>query len=241
VRHSRGAWLLLSLFLIGAPVEVLGQRVIAAKAGLVHFAWGEVYLGSERLSRTVSQFPKLNPGETLRTGRGRAEVVLNAGRMLRLDGDSELEILSDDLEKIELRLIRGSAYLEWDWSVSGEPIRVRAGDAAVEIRGHGLYRWDAHRETAAVLKVYDGKAYVDSSRGTETVKSDRSLDLEKLPGRVEKFDPDQRDRFDRWNERRSREIARMNKPAERRIGLKGRDRGTTSAEEPGIPRFGGRY
>lgn len=181
------------------------------RAGLIHYIEGEVLLEGERLDPESTKLESLETGQTLRTVNGRAEIVLTAGRMLRLDREARVEMLSDELLSPVFHLHAGSIIVEWT-TIFGEGealIRHREGD--VRLRKAGRYRIDAQRGLTAQLRVFDGKAWVEDETRARSVGKRRLLALAAPDRRPSKFDHEALDGFDRWNMRRSRIVARSSR------------------------------
>jgi len=183
---------------------------------------GDVFLEGRPLEPGSTKLESLQIGERLRTGNGRAEIVLASGRMLRLDRQAEVEMLADDLLAPELRLHSGSVIVEWtDIFGDGEAL-IRHADGDVRLRKAGRYRVDAEEGLTAELRVFDGKAWVQDEARSRSVGKRRLLALAEPDGKPEKFDAEDLDGFDRWNLRRSRIVARGNRQARRGEGRGGR-------------------
>jgi hypothetical protein len=194
------------------PAAGSAQLAVSVRAGLIQHIQGRAYVEDQRISTESYHFQHLNEGQCLRTERGRAEVVLAPGRILRLDRESAIELVSDDITDVRIALLRGSAYIDWDERFADGVITVVAGDAFVRIDERGLYRFNRGEEHGSELRVYGGKAVVESGKREQTVKSGRVLALAALNRSPEKFARDKRDFFDRWNTRRSLIVARMTAP-----------------------------
>ena len=205
------------------PVAGSAQLAVSVRAGLIQHIQGRAFVEDQRINTESYHFQHLDEGQCLRTERGRAEVGLAPGRILRLDRESAFELVSDDITDVKIALLRGSAYIDWDERFADGVITVVAGDASVRIDERGLYRINRGDELGSELRVYFGKAVVESHKREQTVKSGRVLALAALNDTPDKFDRDKRDYFDRWNMRRSLIVARMSAPpgtkrVRRRIG-----------------------
>ena len=86
------------------------SRVISAKAGFVFFVQGRVSVEGGPLS-TGEHFRQLRNGESLSTQRGRAEVLLNPGVVLRLGDMSRLHMDDVKLTDACVSLESGSAVI----------------------------------------------------------------------------------------------------------------------------------
>ncbi len=180
---------------------------VSVRAGLVYHVEGQVWAGETRLDPHSLKLRQLGNGETLETGRGRAEALLGPGQFVRLSPRARMTLISDAIAAPEFRLERGSAIVSWQTSAGGKPIAVRAAASGVTILKPGIYRLDASDASDAHLRVFEGKALFGGNRA---VSSKRELDLAET-ARPEKFDPEHMDGFDRWSRRRDRIVARESK------------------------------
>src|SRR5947209_4227760 len=85
------------------------QNVISARAGLIHYTEGDVYLKDTLVNLKFGQFPEIKEGETLRTEEGRAEVMLTPGSFLRLSENSSVRMISSKLTDVKVEVLTGSA------------------------------------------------------------------------------------------------------------------------------------
>lgn len=206
--------------MLAAAQPAQGQRAVSIRAGLIHHIEGEVWAGDRRLDPQSTKLTTLAVGEQLRTGQGRAEIVLAAGRFVRVDRASRIELVADEPEAASVRLLSGSMIVDWsDVFRDGEATLVH-GSETVRVEKPGRYRIDSRIDSgdASRLRVFDGKANVEAGSYAGKVKKGRMLALASEDAKPEKFDPDRLDRFDRWNTRRARLTARQSRSGQRRRG-----------------------
>lgn len=187
------------------------QSALSVRAGLIHHVVGEVYLDGRLLDPNSTKLESLKVGERLRTASGRAEIVLTAGRMLRLDRGAEIELVSDELLSPIFLLRTGSIIVEWTTIFGDGEALIQHDDGGVRLRKAGRYRVDAKQGLMAQLRVFDGKAWVEGESRTRSVGKGRLLALAATDQRPSRFDQEALDGFDRWNMRRSRVVARSNR------------------------------
>jgi len=185
------------------------QSVISAHSGLVHYIEGEVFLAEKPVEPKFGKFPEIEEGAVLRTGRGRAEVLLTPGVFLRIGEDSAIKMLSSRLIDTRIELVRGSILIECVELLEDNNITVVASDHTIEVAKRGLFRLDAQ---PAVLKVYDGEARVGRSAeiATVKVKDGRELALSDSAAEPVKFDEEDGDALYRWAQRRAGYLAMAN-------------------------------
>src|SRR5437588_5984897 len=107
------------LLLVPAAALVNAQTrdkfVISAKAGGVNAVSGRAEVrgmpGADWQLLTVTD--DLKAGDVVKTSNdGRLEMLLNPGSYLRLAENSEFELANNSLDKLEVKLIRGTAIVE---------------------------------------------------------------------------------------------------------------------------------
>ena len=175
------------------------QQLISAKAGMVRFLVGEVYIDGTALRLQDGQYFQLENGQVLSTGEGYAELLLAPDACLRLGKNASLTVRQNELADIRLELDRGSAIIEILKKLDTDPIQVHISESIVEIKKEGLYRLDAE---SRMLRVYGGDAHAIKGEKNIRVKSGRKVVLSGEPG-PEKFDAHVADTLHRWAAQRS--------------------------------------
>jgi hypothetical protein len=163
------------------------------------------------LEQKFGYFPSVGEGRELRTERGRAEVLLTPGTLLRLDENRAIRMVSDKLSDTRVELLGGSAILE----SNGSGAAFWPDTSAVLIHkqwqmkvGQGVYRIDSDPPQ---IQVYKGQVEVsgEGSPATVTARQDQVLPLaavlvpEPTPGGPG-------DRFKAWAMSRSQAISADN-------------------------------
>src|SRR5689334_8148551 len=90
----------------------VSQPVIDARAGTIHYTVGEAYLDDRPIAMGGQVFLPMKEGQVLRTGMGRAEILLAPGVFLRLDPAGAVRLIDARLEGMLLELQRGAALVE---------------------------------------------------------------------------------------------------------------------------------
>jgi hypothetical protein len=189
--------------LLVAAAPLFSQPVVGAKAGVVSFAIGKVYLDNEAIAISATHFPDMKEKSVLRTEGGRAEVLLNPCAVLRVDEDSSIRLLNSDLLQPRVELLGGSAVVDIAGIRKGSEIRVPLSGAEVGAAKQGTYRIDY---SPAVLKVFAGRAVVERNGGRTEVPAGRTLAFDSP--QPEKFDVRDGDGLDLWNHQRAIVLAR---------------------------------
>jgi hypothetical protein len=191
------------LFGAGAVITQLNaQKVVSAHAGLITYLQGPAFVDGKRVILKTARFPQMKNGETLSTGRGRAELLLAPGVVARLSENSQLRMDDTDLADTRVTLLRGDALIEIVQLPEGNRIQVGLAETTTQLTRPGLYRFG----TQGTLRVFGGEALVHAGSGTADVKRGMEVDLDPAinPGlTVKKFDRKQTDSLHAWAARRS--------------------------------------
>ncbi len=197
-------------FLLLGTHAACAQYVVSARAGTIDYIRGQVSVDGQQVRRTPLQFPMLQKGEVLRTGNGRAEILLGPGVFLRLGEHAALRMLDTRLEDAQVELQNGTALVEVVEIPRGSDIHVVVGSTRTNFKGIGLHRFEAGSNE---LRVFGGSAEVVA--GDQTVEAGRGRVVhlgETLS--VSRFDPrrDPRgnDALHNWAARRSFQLYRSN-------------------------------
>lgn len=203
--------------LLLAASSVQAQQVISAKAGLVHYVEGDVFIKEQLVEHKRGDFNEMKAGEVLRTGLGRAEVLLTPGTVLRVAENSAFKLVTTNLEDVNVELLDGSVLLEVAEPNKETSVRLKLGEATVAFEKRGVYRLDVN---PALVRVYDGQAEVLSAGQALTVKEGKRM---LLTGALttERFDKEKGDAFHRWAGRRSGYLARANMASARTLQTSG--------------------
>jgi len=210
-----GGKTLLSLaFLTLGAVSAIAQPVISAKAGMVSKAEGEVYVGDKEIAESQTNFPDIKENAVLRTGHGRAEILLTNGVAMRIGEDASFKMLTNRLIDTRLEILTGSALIEATEIVKDNNLTILAGEATVGIVKHGLYRFDMANNS---IKVFDGTASVTINGQTMLVGQGRMLKVENGQPVIDKFNKDETDALDNWSRRRAEQVARANASSAKQV------------------------
>jgi hypothetical protein len=188
------------------------QNAISAKAGMVNYVEGTVLLDGQPVKVKIDDFPHVRNGSELRTGEGRAEVLLGPGVFMRLGENSTVRMVSDDIMNSRLEFLGGSVIVESAELEKDESIGFTYQGASIDLLKKGLYRLDGK---PAQLSVYDGEARVMNDGQAQVVKRSHLLRLDGVAV-AEKFDAKTAgDSTFRWARRRAEYLAVANVSAAR--------------------------
>lgn len=205
--HSRLAPSALALLALSAPLA-LAQNAISAKAGLVHYAEGDVVVAGKPVEKKVGIFTTMRAGESLSTTEGRAEVLLSPGVFARVAENTTFKLVNAELSDVRLDLVAGVLIVEASDSIKENKLTITAQGITFSPRKDGVFTIDATEGTA---RVWNGElTVVRDGAATETVlKGGRQLAFAAGSAPV-KFDSETTDPLYRWAKRRSGYIAMAN-------------------------------
>ncbi len=189
------------------------QSVISAKAGLVHYTEGKVFVADKQVENKIGDFTEMKAGEVLQTAEGRAEVLLTPGVFLRVGENSAFKLVSNKLEDIRIDLTQGSAIIEAGEVNKYDSIVLTAGAATINFEKRGLFRIDSD---PAALRVFDGEAIVAVGGQQMKIKEGKMTSLNGVL-LAEKFSKEWSDPLQRWAGRRAGYLASANLSAAKSI------------------------
>ena len=118
--------------------------MISAKAGGVNAVTGGTGVHSKGSSvwEQLTIRDNLEGGDVVKTGLdGRVEILLNPGSYMRVGENSEFELTDNSLDKLEVRLLKGTAIVEATGAEDTElQINITTPHAKMAIVQRGLYR-----------------------------------------------------------------------------------------------------
>lgn len=165
----------LGLLLLSLSNLAVTQYVVGAQAGTIQLAAGSVYLDDQRLHKAPTTFPVLRGQQTLRTGHGRAELLLAPGVFLRTSQQSAVRMLDNRLENTLVTVQKGRALVEVVELVKDGRMQIQCGSARAELKKTGLYRFDAD---SMDLEVFAGEVEVVAEEQHVSVGRGRKVTLQ---------------------------------------------------------------
>lgn len=196
----------LALFLLAAHAA-WAQYVVSTRAGTIHYIRGQVSVDGQPLNMTPLKFPQLKEGQVLRTGAGRAEVLLGPGVFLRLGEHGALRMLDTRLENAEVEMQEGTSLVEVVEMPNGSDVHVVMGPTRTGFKGIGLHRFEADSHE---LRVFGGHAEVMTGDQRTEAGRGRVVHLGDSLS-VSRFDPGRKDPLLQWAARRSFLLFRSNR------------------------------
>src|SRR6185369_2388007 len=179
---------------------------------------GEVFY-----ARKDGKFPlepglKLEEGDSIKSGvDGFAELLLQPGNFLRIGRQTEFQIVSDEHDRMRLKLNQGTisieilgrdnvASAEYSQDQVGELIRVITPNAGVFLTQPGIFRINVASHSTEVIS-RNGEALINGVRVKEkrrAIASNGSVALAEIDARSE-------DTFDAWSRERAAQVVQANK------------------------------
>ncbi len=204
------ALLLAALISLPALASDANRSASAAVPGSINYVEGQVSIGAQSLDSKSIGTAELQTGESLTTGKGKAEILLTPGVFLRVGNNSSVKMISPSLTDTELSIDKGHAMVEVAEIHPENDIRISEDGGTTRLLKTGLYDFNSKQ---GELRVFDGKASVDDGGKDVTVKGGRDLNLaENGSLKAAKFDKKAYEEGDlyRWSSLRSAYVAEAN-------------------------------
>ena len=151
------ALFLLSLATLLAPALMLGQSANPAVPGTLNYVEGQVSINGQIVNELSAGSTQLHEGQVVATGNGRAEILLTPGVFLRLGDNSAASMVSPDLARTEVELLKGRADVEVDQLFKQNDLLVKIQGDETRLLKTGLYAFNFESGT---VRVFDGEASV---------------------------------------------------------------------------------
>lgn len=177
VKAMRFAGVIVALLTSGALIPLRVQSQTANESGKIKHAEGAVYLDGHSASESSS----IQDNSVLRTGEGRAEILLTTSVTLWLGEESSFRMATNRLGDIRIEMVSGSAFVVAA-SVPKQLSVTIACEDVVTPSNQSVSRFDANPAWAAGhnvcrLKVYRGSADVRLATLNTVVTSGRMMNL----------------------------------------------------------------
>lgn len=180
-------------------VGAQAQYVVSAKAGIIQFITGDVFLDDRPVRLSRNNCVQMENDQSLRTERGLVELLLAPDIYLRLGMNGQVRMYRNRLSDIQLAMDQGSALIEIVEKAKGCQIRIAFAAGLVEIKKKGLYRLDAD---TGELRVYGGESGVAKKNRKAKIKKGKMVRFDD-DLRPSKFDVDAVDLLHQWSALRS--------------------------------------
>ena len=145
----------------------------------------------------------LDEGDALWAPPGsRTEVQLTNGTVLRLDGDSLIDLIAVEEGFTHLHLARGKLYLRTSPLAGKNSIQVDADDTTVLPEARTRLRIDMLQNSQEDVAIFKGSAYVEGNGNRTKVRAGEHIALEE--GHSELLPLNPADSWEKWNVERDR-------------------------------------
>lgn len=191
------AIIILALFLVIAPAYP--QYSVSIKAGTISYAEGQAFLNQTLITENKNHIQEIAKGSILQTGSGKAEVQLGVSGALWMGNLGILQMEDTNLNNIQLRIDRGSMFIEIIEQIEDHTITLHAGNAEIQLSEIGIYRLDSD---ASQLRVYSGKAEIHLKNKKILATPGKLVNFaDRL--KTSRFSDKQSDSFNYWTAQRS--------------------------------------
>ncbi|NML60505.1 hypothetical protein HHL21_05250 [Massilia sp. RP-1-19] len=166
------------LALMACSVLAQAQSEAPARVGRVSLVQGPVTISSEdgdQPEGALVNWPVTSDNRITTERNARTEIRIGS-TAVRLDGDSSLEVLELDDDRLQLLLHYGSANIRVRNTEVLDGFSIETPQGRVRMREAGRIRIDADRD-ASVVDVFDGVALVDSDGSTISVRPGRRVEM----------------------------------------------------------------
>jgi hypothetical protein len=204
-----GGLLLAGLLALPAGASV-PSRTQSPVPGALNYVEGQVSIGDQSLSSNSVGSAELQPGESLRTQAGKAEILLTPGVFLRVGSNSSVKMISPSLTYTEVAVQRGEAQVEVDQIFKQNDLLVREDGATTQLQKRGVYDFNADEGDVRVL---DGQALLRDGDAQIKIKGSHEVALNAPELKSSKFDKSEFEANNdlyRWSSLRSAYLAEAN-------------------------------
>ena len=170
-----------------------------ARVAQLSYVEGEVTFDSDQ-EPAGSALPErpLVPGDRLRTDAGaRAEIALGTAAV-RLDEQSELEILDLDATTVRAELNAGSASVTLRDMLEDETFEIATPTTTITLDGPGEYRVDVPSDDTSVITVRSGAAELETAGGPVRIAEGQRVRVTGRDALANLETPRPADAFDDW-------------------------------------------
>ena len=231
---------ILVVFMLACPRVVSGQQVVSAKAGLLHYFEGDVYVGDvadipptliltedalflsflttgkTKIPQSKTKFVQLEAGQIFSTEAGRAEILLAPGMFLRVGENCEVRFLATWLyeQSIAVPRNKGNCVMVLDFLdvPKDTQFSLDYGYWRFRIQKKGIYHFSAKGlSESPELRILSGEVFVDIMEDYYGKFSKaKVLVVKEFEIEARKLEKDFSDEITRWSKRRDSYLAAAN-------------------------------
>jgi hypothetical protein len=191
------------------------MAALPARPGSINYFEGQASIGNRALTRNSIGSVELEPGQTLITTNGKAEVLLTPGVFMRVGRNSSVQLVTAGLTDTQVQINKGRAMIEAGEIRSRGQVRVSLDGATVALAKHGLYDFDADR---AQVRVFDGELIARANDREIKIKGGHMLNVAPAMTKAVGFDKKAyEDDLYQWSSVRASSLAQANAYAAPRL------------------------
>jgi hypothetical protein len=209
-----------AIFVMTTATVSFAQSVTSAHSGTLHYFEGAVSIDGTPVESKVGKFSEVKEKSVLRTGEGRAEILLTPGVFLRVAENSAIRMLDNRLLSTRVEFLSGTAMIESDdpsMSVKDPAVTLLFKDYEIQPLKYGVLEITSN---PAQLKVYKGQVQVVAADHRAVVKEGHLMPFSAALV-TEKFDEKQADDLYLWTRDRSSYISAANMSSARTLSTSG--------------------
>jgi hypothetical protein len=188
--------------LFAAVLSAPAWGAIPAHPGMLNYVEGQASIDGRTVGAKSVGSVDVEQGQTLETGKGKAEILLTPGVFLRLGDNSALRMDNAGLTHTSVALLHGEAMVEADDINKENNIQVVEKNTATTLDKNGIYKFNADQ---GQVSVYDGRATVTEGDQHVDLKKGKDTSLDRL--HAVSFDKNQVDDLYQWSDLRSRYLS----------------------------------
>lgn len=192
------------------------QSITSARSGTVHYFEGDVSIEGQPLHPRPARFDEVKEQQVLRTGKGRAEILLTPGVFLRVGENSAVRMIDNRLLSTRVEIMSGTVMVESEdpqMSLKDSPVTLVYRDYEVRMVKHGLVEISSD---PSEMKVFKGEAEVTAADSRAVIKEGHLMPFTAAL-LAEKFDPKEADDLYLWARDRSESLSVANMASARTI------------------------
>jgi hypothetical protein len=186
-----------------------------AVPGTLNYVEGNAAMEAQSLDSNSIGSARLQPGQSLTTQNGKAEILLTPGVFLRVGDNSSVNLISPDLTNTRVAVNKGEAMVEVDQLYPENDLQVLEDGVNTRLEKTGLYAFDADQNQ---IRVFEGQALAREGDHQIKIKGGHELAMNtNRPYKAQSFDKKQYEQSDlyRWSSLRSSYLAEANEGAAR--------------------------
>lgn len=199
----------------------LAQNVAPSHSGTVDYFQGDVSIDGLQLVSSVARFSDLKEQSVMKTGAGRAEILLTPGVILRVGENSSVRMLNSSLMSTRVELVSGTAMveaLESGTDVKDPPVTIVYNGFEAQPVKYGIFEITTN---PSQLSVFKGESRVTGNGRTVTLKDGNQLSLNETMA-SSKFDAKIADDLYLWSRDRSSYLSAGNLSSARALSASNR-------------------